>query len=56
MERATFVCMETKELTSMRLTPEAKRLITLIAAKLGVTKSTVLELAIREKARREGVK
>jgi predicted transcriptional regulator len=48
--------METKRLTSVRLSSEAKRLLALIAHKLSVSQSTVLELAIREKAKREGVK
>ena len=52
----TMASMETRQLTSMRLTPEAKRLLSLIAAKLGVTKSAVLELAVRGMAKREGVK
>jgi predicted transcriptional regulator len=48
--------METKRLTSVRLSSEAKRLLALIAHKLSVSQSAVLELAIREKATREGVK
>lgn len=48
--------METKRLTSMRLSPEAKRLLALLAHKLGISQAAVLELAIREKARREEVK
>jgi predicted transcriptional regulator len=48
--------METKRLTSMRLSPEAKRLLALLAAKLSISQAAVLELAIREKARREGIK
>lgn len=47
--------METKQLTSIRLTTEAKRLIALIAHRLGVTKSAVLELAIRRMAQQEKV-
>ena len=45
-----------KRSTSLRLSPEAKRLLELLAQKLGVTKSSILELAIREKAKREDVK
>jgi predicted transcriptional regulator len=41
--------------TSVRLTPEAFRLLTAIAARLGVSQSAVMELAIREKARKEEV-
>jgi predicted transcriptional regulator len=48
--------MEPKQLTSMRLSSEAKRLIALLAKKLSVSQAAVLELAIREKAKREGVK
>ncbi len=42
--------------TSVRLSDDAKRLIKLMAAKLGISQTAVIELAIREKARREGVK
>jgi predicted transcriptional regulator len=38
------------------LTPEAKRLLKLLADQLGISQSAVMELAIREKAKREGVK
>jgi predicted transcriptional regulator len=48
--------MENKRLTSIRLSPEAKRLLADLAKKLSISQSAVLELAIREKARREGVK
>ena len=48
--------METKHFTSMRLSPEAKRLLTALAQKLSVSQTAVLELAIRDKAKREGVK
>jgi hypothetical protein len=36
----------------VRLTPEAKHLLALLAEKLGVSQAAVLELAIREQARR----
>jgi len=39
----------------MRLTPEAKHLLALLTEKLGVSQAAVLELAIREKAKREHV-
>lgn len=42
--------------TSIRLTLEAKRLITELAVKLGVHKSSVIELAIRKLAEKEGLK
>jgi predicted transcriptional regulator len=47
--------METKRLTSVRLSPEAKRLLVLLAQKLSISQAAVLELAIRDKAKREGV-
>jgi len=48
--------MEPKLLTSVRLSAEAKRLLALLATTLSISQSAVLELAIREKAKREGVK
>jgi hypothetical protein len=47
--------MEKKHLTSIRLTPDAKRLLVLLAQKLGVSQAAIWELAIREKAQREGI-
>ena len=47
--------MEAKLDTSMRLSPEAKRLIAAVAQRLGVTQTAVLELAMRVLARREAV-
>jgi len=44
-----------KTQTSIRLTQEAKRLRKLLSAKLGVSLTAVIELAIREFAKREGV-
>jgi predicted transcriptional regulator len=41
--------------TSVRLTEEANRLLEVLASRLGVSKSAVLELAIREKAQKEKV-
>jgi predicted transcriptional regulator len=41
--------------TSLRLTPEAKRLLHLLAAKLGVSMTAVMEMAIRYFAHKEGV-
>jgi hypothetical protein len=48
--------METKKLTSMRLSVEAKRLLAVLAHKCSISQAAVLEIAIREKAKREGVK
>lgn len=45
-----------KNPTSIRLSDEGKRLVALLAEKLAVSQTAVLELAIREKAKREGVK
>lgn len=45
-----------KKLTSIRLSDDAKRLITLMSEKLGISQTAIIELAIREKAKREGVK
>ena len=42
--------------TSIRMTAEAKRLQAALAEKLGITLSAVIELAIRQMAKREGVK
>jgi hypothetical protein len=39
----------------MRLTPEAKHLLALLAEKLGVSQAAVLELAIRKQAKCEHV-
>jgi predicted transcriptional regulator len=48
--------MKTKQLTSVRLSLEAKRLLAAIAEKLSISQAAVLELAIRNQAKREGVK
>jgi hypothetical protein len=45
-----------KTTSSLRLTPEAKRLLTLLATSLGITMSSVIEIAIRFYAEREGIK
>jgi predicted DNA-binding protein len=39
--------------TSLRLTPEAKRLLQLLAQKLGISQASVIEIAIRYLAERE---
>jgi hypothetical protein len=41
---------------SFRLTPEARRLLQALAESKGVNLTAALELAIRETARREGIK
>jgi len=48
--------MRTKQAMSTRLIQEAKRLLTWSAEKFGLSHSAILELVIREKAKREGVK
>ena len=48
--------MEKTRATSLRLSLEAKRFLKLLAEKLGISMAAVIEIAIREKARREGVK
>jgi hypothetical protein len=45
-----------KRATSVRLSEDARRLWVALAVKLGVNQTAVLELAIREKAKREGLK
>ena len=46
---------KSKELTSIRITPEAKRLLKELATKLGVSQSAVMEIAIRKYAKQEQV-
>jgi predicted transcriptional regulator len=48
--------MKTKPPTSHRFSDEARRLLALLAEKLSISQTGVLELAIREKAQRERVK
>lgn len=48
--------MKTLPPTSHRLSDEARRLLALLAEKLGISQTGILELAIRDKAKREGVK
>uniref|UniRef100_A0A6M3KYP8 Uncharacterized protein n=1 Tax=viral metagenome TaxID=1070528 RepID=A0A6M3KYP8_9ZZZZ len=45
-----------KKQTSLRLTPEAKRLVEALAAHLGVAQSAIWEMAIRQMAHKEKVK
>lgn len=47
--------MKTKHTTSIRLSYKAKYLLAEMAEQLGITQAAVIELAIREKARRVGV-
>jgi predicted transcriptional regulator len=45
-----------KHKTSVAMSQEAERLLRLLAEKLSISKSAVLEIAIREKARSEGIR
>ena len=46
----------TKHATSVRLTDEGKRLLAALARKFGISQASVLELLIRDKAKKEGIK
>ncbi len=45
---------EGKKQTAFRLSEEARRLLEVLSRKLGVTQAAIVELAIREKAQKEG--
>jgi hypothetical protein len=44
-----------KEPTSFRLSPDGRRLLGALARRLGVSRTAVLEVLIREKAKQEGI-
>ena len=44
--------MERKLITSIRLTPEAKRLLQQLAARLGVSQAAIMEMLIRQEAKK----
>jgi predicted transcriptional regulator len=46
---------QTKPATSVRLSPEAKELLVLLARKNGISQAAVVETLIHEKARRENL-
>ena len=48
--------METRQSSSLRLTPEAKRLLRALAQRSGMSMTAVLEILVREQADRKGVK
>jgi predicted transcriptional regulator len=48
--------MSAKHKTSLSLSQEAERLLRLLAEKLSISKSAILEVAIREKAKAEGIR
>lgn len=58
--RATVICgrntLMSKRSTSIWLSEDGKRLLALLAQKLGISQSAVLEILIREKAKREKLK
>lgn len=45
-----------KKPTTVRLSAEAQRLLALLSERDGISKTAVLELAIRQMAQREGVR
>jgi hypothetical protein len=47
--------MRKKNPTTIRFTPKAKKLVGKLSEVLGVTKTAVIEMAIREKAKREKI-
>ena len=48
--------MRTKHKTSFSVSREAERLLRLLAEKLSISKSAVLEIAIRKMAKAEGIR
>jgi len=46
----------TKKPTSVRISEEAKRLLALLAQEQGITQAAVIELLIREGAKKKGIK
>lgn len=48
--------MEKKQATSVRLTPEARRLLVLLSQSEGVSQAAILEMLIRREARRVAIK
>ena len=44
-----------KEATSYRLTPEVKRLIKVLADRLGINETSVIERLVREEAEKRGI-
>ncbi len=47
---------ENKQLTSLRLTPEAKHLLKLLAEQKGVSQAAIVEMLVRKEAKKEKVK
>ena len=54
-DSATLPPMRIKHPTSIRLSPQAKDLLAALAHTLGVSQTAVLELAVRQMAKREGL-
>jgi hypothetical protein len=44
-----------KEPVSFRLSPEGRRLLNELSRRLGVSRTSILELLIRQKAKEEGI-
>jgi len=47
--------MKKKNPTTIRFTPRARELLVKLAESLGVSRTSVIEMAIREKAKKEGI-
>jgi hypothetical protein len=54
-EQTTEIRGDDKKQVGVKLTGEARRLRVELARKLGIDQTAVIELAIREKAQKEGV-
>ncbi len=54
-EQATEIRGDDKKQVGVKLTGEARRLRVELARKLGIDQTAVIEIAIREKAQKEGV-
>lgn len=50
-----MIAMEKALPSSYRLSKEARRLLEILAQKLGISQTSVLEILLREKAKQEGV-
>lgn len=56
MVAETAKSTEKRVSTSLRLTPECKRLIKAISAKTGISQTSVIEMAVRDFAKHQMVK
>ena len=48
--------MPRKEVTSIRLTPEARTLLQCLAESMGLSQASVLETLVRERAKRDNIR